>query len=286
MLVKTIFVWLLFYLIILGIMSIILSVKKLYIKICRYIFKQKYLSIMEGKLKGYKWPTDRNYEYILGTNEEKNVLNEFCSWFTPSSIFYDLGSNIGYYSLIANTIISSGKIYAIEPTAFNNKIFRALLILNKKYLKTNCIQIKEFAIADIEKDIMFSNNTKFSESNSYINNTFNNNAATFKVKCYSIDSLLSMGYEAPNIIKIDIEGAEYDALRGAKNTLIKYKPNLLLATHNCVLPRVKENCIHFLEDLGYQLKHTGYHNKTLEGLDDYIAVHKENKLINNLLQKQ
>ena len=85
-----------------------------------------------------------------------------------------------------------------------------------------------------------------------------------------------MGYPAPNVIKIDIEGAEYDALIGATNTLIKYKPNLLLATHNCKVPGVKEKCLAYLKELGYTLEHTGYQNRAIAGLDDYIAIHRDN----------
>jgi hypothetical protein len=58
------------------------------------------------------------------------------------------------------------------------------------------------------------------------------------------------------------------------DTLRTYKPNLLLATHDCHLPGVKDKCITLLEELGYQLTHTGGHNKKLPGLDDYIAVHE------------
>jgi len=224
---------------------------------------------------GYQWPTDRSYEYIIGNNEPEEVMDEFCSWFTPNSVFYDVGSNIGYYSFIANTFISSGKIYAFEPTAFNNDIFRQLLMLNKKRMTNSNIEILEWAVSDTEKEAEFSNNTIFAEGNTYVLNADTFKGDTIKVKCYSIDELLAMGYAAPDIIKIDIEGAEYDALIGATGTLKKYKPNLLLATHNCKVPGIKEKCMHYLEELGYALKHTGYHNKTKAGLDDYIAVHKE-----------
>ncbi|MEI9956355.1 MAG: hypothetical protein WDM90_08655 [Ferruginibacter sp.] len=48
-----------------------------------------------------------------------------------------------------------------------------------------------------------------------------------------------------------------------------------MATHNCIVPGIKEKCITYLQDLNYVLMHTGYHNKTIDGLDDYIAIHKE-----------
>ncbi len=230
---------------------------------------------MSGPLSGYQWPTGRSYEYIIGNYEPDDVLKAFCSWLTPTAVFYDVGSNIGYYSFIANTFISSGKIYAFEPTAFNNDLFKELLMLNEKLLVKNNIELREFAIADTEKEVPFSSNKNFAEGNTYVTGPKIYTGEKIIVKCYSIDKLIEMGYEVPDIIKIDIEGAEYDALIGAANTLKKFKPNLLLATHNCIVPGIREKCIAYLEELGYVLKHTGYHNKAMAGLDDYLAVHKE-----------
>lgn len=230
---------------------------------------------MAGPLKGYQWPVSRNYDYITGTFEPAEVIDEFCSWFTPGTVFYDIGSNIGYYSFIANTIIVSGKIYAVEPTAFNNDLFKQLLQVNKKKLAVNNIELLAFAISDSEKEVEFSNNNIFAEGNTYVASAENFSGKKIKVQCYSIDGLLQKGYAAPDIIKMDIEGAEYDALVGAADTLQKYKPSILLATHNCIEPGISQKCVQYLEELGYVLKHTGYQNKAMAGLDDYLVVHKE-----------
>lgn len=249
--------------------------KHWYIKLSRYLFKKKYLTVMAGPLKGYQWPTSRSYEYIIGNNEPKQVMQQFCSWFKPGSVFYDVGSNIGFYSFVANRYIVSGKIYAIEPTPFNNRLFKELLHLNKEKVVNSNIEILEFAIADTEKEVDFSNDEVFAEGNSYVASAADFSKAVIKVKCFSIDGLVQQGYAVPDIIKIDIEGAEYDALLGAAATLKKYTPNLLLATHDCKVPGIKDKCMHYLEDMGYVLQHTGYLNKSKAGLDDFIAVHKD-----------
>jgi FkbM family methyltransferase len=252
-----------------------LLVKYWYIKICRYLLQKKYLPIMAGPLKGYQWPVNRSYDYITGTNETEQVMAEFCSWLKPGTVFYDIGSNIGYYSFIANTFITTGKIYAIEPTAFNNDLFQQLVLINKNKLKSNVIQVCPFAIADTAKEVSFSNDTVFAEGNSYVTTINNDKAEKIKVQCYSVDGLLQMGFAIPDVIKLDVEGAEYDALIGARETLQKYKPNLLLATHDCIVPGIKEKSVQYLQALGYIVQHTGYHNKAMAGLDDYIAVHKD-----------
>lgn len=230
---------------------------------------------MDGPLKGYLWTTRSSYEYILGDYEDPQVIETFCSLLKPHSVFYDLGANVGFHSLLANRYITKGKIYSFEPQPGVRKIFESHIALNKKRMPGCNIEIFPFAISDTEKEVLFSDDLKQTDGNTYIKSSpvFTAAENTITVKCYSLDGLMEAGYAPPGIIKIDVEGAEYDVLQGAVQTLQHYKPAILLATHECHLPGVKENCVHFLEALGYQLTHTGNHNKQVPGLDDYIAVH-------------
>lgn len=232
---------------------------------------------MDGPLKGYQWTTGSSYEYILGNYEDPQVIDEFCAWLEPASVFYDLGGNIGFYTLLANRFITTGKIYSFEPIAFNRIIFEKHIALNTGLIKNKNIMILPFAVSDREKEIIFSDNSEQKDGNTYVATSpfFTASKNTINVKCYSIDELVQQGYEKPGIIKIDVEGAEYDVLQGAINTLQQYKPAILLATHDCHLPGVKDNCIRFLQEVGYTLRHTGNYNKQLAGLDDYIAIHND-----------
>jgi len=250
-------------------------IARLYIKTARYLFGQKFMKVMAGPLRGYRWTTRSSYEYIIGNYEDPAVLETFCSWLKPNTVFYDLGGNVGFYAILANRFITEGKIYSFEPLPAVRAVFEKHLAINQKLLINNNISILPFAIADEEREISFSNNAKQQDGNTYIKGSSVYAAAKdiIWVKAFPIDGLLQKGYEPPDIIKIDVEGAEYDVLCGAVNTLQQYKPNILLATHDCHLPGVKDKCIDLLQELGYIIKHTGHYNKQVEGLDDYIAVH-------------
>jgi FkbM family methyltransferase len=246
------------------------------IKICRYIFRQKFLPVTAGSLKGYLWSTSASYDYIFGEYENPTTMQFFLSWLEPASVYYDIGSNIGFHALTANTIISTGKIYAFEPVPATMDLFKKHISLNSKLIKDNRITLLPFAISDEEKQVEFSNNADYRDGNTYIKESavFSGAENKITVQCKSIDGLIKEGYGKPDIIKIDVEGAEYDVLLGMKNTLQLYKPHILLATHDCHLPGVDEKCVSFLQELGYHLQHTGNYHKYIDGLDDYIVIHK------------
>src|SRR5688572_26425846 len=97
-------------------------IKRWVIRICRYVLRKKFLPVMAGQLKGYLWSTSSSYDYILGTYEEPATLEKFLSWLKPGTVFYDIGANVGYHSLIANSMIQTGSVYAFEPMPYVRSI--------------------------------------------------------------------------------------------------------------------------------------------------------------------
>jgi FkbM family methyltransferase len=73
-----------------------------------------------------------------------------------------------------------------------------------------------------------------------------------RVPSTSLDSFVSGGKPMPHILKIDVEGAEYDVLTGATRVLLKAKPTIFLATHG---ENVHADCCGMLEKLGYTLRY-------------------------------
>ncbi len=61
----------------------------------------------------------------------------------------------------------------------------------------------------------------------------NDNAASEKVEIITIDEIILMkNLKGPGFIKMDVEGAEMDALEGAQNTLKTFKPSLAIAVYH------------------------------------------------------
>lgn len=147
----------------------------------------------------------------------KKKLNE-----TESIILFDVGANDGDYALLAYDIFKNKlKIYSFEPSEYTFKI----LVENTKGIDS----INSYNIGFGEKigKVKLYSSGKGSTLASVYN--LSNRSSTFKeeyseeIKIETIDSFCNKNnLESIDILKIDIEGHELYALKGAKD-LIKNK---------------------------------------------------------------
>lgn len=54
---------------------------------------------------------------------------------------------------------------------------------------------------------------------------------TTDVPVYRIDDLISAGFVSPDIITMDVEGSEFEVLKGAENVITTFKPDIILSLH-------------------------------------------------------
>ena len=88
-----------------------------------------------------------------------------------------------------------------------------------------------------------------------------------RVQCARADTLLATGeVEVPDVIKIDVEGAEAAVLRGARR-IMERQPVILLATHGVQAHR---ECFGLLTAAGYEL--VSLHGSSPERTDEIVAL--------------
>lgn len=150
-----------------------------------------------------------------------------------NGIFIDAGANIGKYSILIGNKYPLAKIVAIEPDINACSFFKKNMKLNK--LKN--IKIIRKPVSSKSGRIKFYFDPKTSTKNSMKkeeilrNLDFNDLQRKIKYKWMTtttIDNILKR-YETKNVelIKIDVQGAELAVLKGAENTLTKFKPNII-----------------------------------------------------------
>lgn len=178
-------------------------------------------------------------------------------------IIFDIGAHIGYHSIYFSKLVGkNGKIFAFEPHLKNIERFKLILEKNKNGLDN--ISVYDFAISDKVGTEEFNLNEDIESGRSSGNfighaDTFWNRSVYLEkgfnkisVKTYSVDSLKdNLGINIlPDIIKIDVEGAEYLVLLGARQILKIKKPILFIEIHS-ILDMF--NVASFLFSLEYNL---------------------------------
>jgi FkbM family methyltransferase len=209
----------------------------------RLIPRGAIVRIVQGPLRGMRWIVGSgNHGYWLGTYELDKQKSFYCS-LKKGDVAYDLGANVGYYSLLASQAVgSTGRVVCFEPSLRNIGYLRRHLRLNSI---SNC-DVIEAAVSSSNGIAFFDHGP-----NSFEGHLAKESENTASVKTVSLDSLVSSGQlQPPTVVKCDIEGAEHEALLGARSTLERFSPIIFLATHG---PDMHKRCCDFLSNLGYEL---------------------------------
>jgi len=148
-------------------------------------------------------------------------LSLFHSCLKPGQMMLDIGANMGVYSLTASSVIGDlGKIIAFEPDEDNFKIF------SKSVLKNNFknIELVPFAVSDKEETIFFETHSLNSGNHQIRKEKTLKDQKSIEAIC--LDNFLPANQKI-DIIKIDIQGAEYFAFKGMKQ-LIADNPHVIV----------------------------------------------------------
>lgn len=163
----------------------------------------------------------------------------------------EIGANIGYYALMESRLVGSkGRIYAIEPSPGN---FRNL----KKNIELNGyknIESFELGIGDKKgtAKIFISPHSNLS---SLVVQKNKKVIDTVDIKISTLDEFLK-GKKSPDFIRMDVEGYEYNIIRGMKNILRSKKPmKIFIELHPHIMGRGKtEYVLKTLEANGFEIK--------------------------------
>lgn len=197
------------------------------------------LPVLQGRLRGKTWIVGSlTHGCWLGSYEfDKQAL--FCDLVKPGAVVYDVGANAGFYTMLGSVLSGpTGRVVAFEPSPRNLGFLREHVRLNA----LSNVNILDIAVAEQPGTARFRSSPKATTGSLA-------EEGDLEVRTSSLDALVqSHVIPPPDVIKMDIEGGELAALRGARKVLAAYSPILLLATHGPALHRA---CLTELETLGY-----------------------------------
>lgn len=168
--------------------------------------------------------------------------------FKKEIVFWDIGANVGLYSIYAASKFSNIKIIAFEPSYGNLKILGRNISINKLYDK---ISIMPLPLQNkISNNVFFLEN--FYEGSAYNSilkkkNKLKFNQNILKTFSFSLDTIQKCyNLKYPKYIKIDVDGLENDILSGSSNILkYKYLKGILIEidkkNKNRILKLMKKN---------------------------------------------
>jgi FkbM family methyltransferase len=205
------------------------------------------LRILSGRLRGYRWiPGASVHGCWLGTFE-RYEQEEFARVLRPGQVVFDIGANVGFYTLLAARLVGpAGRVWAFEPAARNVAYLKRHLELN------NCrhATVLEVAVADRTGTATFQASPSFSEGRLVADAS--PTPGQYEVATVTLDALLARDeVSLPNLLKIDVEGAELSVLHGAADVIRRGRPTILLSTHSSAL---REQCADHLRQLDYDVR--------------------------------
>jgi len=150
-----------------------------------------------------------------GIPHEKGLLSIFEFFADSKKIFWDIGTNYGFYPYIFINNDWYNKIHCFEPNPRLNEI------LNQSFRGNNRVYIYNFGLGDEMKKMKFNYSDSRSDLGSFTSNSFKKNTQHQIVNIDTIDNIRKI-IGKPDIIKIDVEGFEMFVLKGYVNLNVDY----------------------------------------------------------------
>ena len=198
-----------------------------------------------GLAAGYRWK--RYHRYVNGYwigHYELAIQETLRRELAPGDRFYDVGANAGFFTLVAARLVgATGSCVAFDPAPENVESINEQIQLNAL---THCT-VHQQAVGGEPGRASFS----FGQRGSAVGHLGATRAGETSVDAVvtTLDEAAER-YGPPRFIKMDIEGAEVDAMRGAQRVLRDVRPTWLIELHG---PECERDVMRVLREHGYQL---------------------------------
>jgi FkbM family methyltransferase len=183
----------------------------------------------QGPLQGYRmfidWSRYRSFVYGTWEPAVAKVVSEIVG---KGMTVIDIGAHHGYYSLyFAKCVGPTGRVFSFEPVPENFALLRKNILLND----ISWVEAFPDAVFSCTKDLSFAapDQSANSGEGSLVDGY---KGRQISVHAVTLDSFCTSAHSLPDLIKMDVEGAELHVLLGAKETLKQCSPKLLIELHH------------------------------------------------------
>ena len=198
------------------------------------------------------WDPEQRKIYFFQQYHERYEARLLQTVLQPGDSFWDVGANIGYFALLAATVVGpAGCVVALEPG--QHAFIR--LLENIDLNDFDNIKVAQLAAADkVGYARLYSDQGQADTGANLFQG--GERGDWEEVRTIPLDTFLKKNpYPPPQFLKIDVEGAELAVLRGARTILTAHTPLLLVEMEDKTLGPAgvsKQDIADFLLPLGYQ----------------------------------
>ncbi len=167
---------------------------------------------------------------LLIGNAEPDVEVALGALLGAGMTFYDIGANVGYYTLIGARLVGpTGKVVAFEPAPRNYSALTHNVELNG----LGNVLLRSEALGDADTTASFALNADPTQAKlASLATADGRTVGCVDVTVRRLDGLVAaQKLPLPDVIKMDIEGGEVKALIGARETLRRGRPGLVIEVH-------------------------------------------------------
>lgn len=163
-----------------------------------------------------------------------------------SEVFFDIGANIGYFTILGETLNHSLKTFSFEPSV------GPLYYLNRNIIQNNLknVVLIDKAVSDIDGRLQFydvvSKKYPWIEYNLNGSNSLQNIHGREKVSSYEVDVITLASVMAKynldkvDLIKLDTECTEHLILKSSLDVINKHKPIIICEVYDVIENEVQE----------------------------------------------
>jgi len=203
------------------------------------------------RLAGHPVKLDPRFATQSWEATETESYRAFVSEIHSGDVVYDVGAQLGTYAILAvQCSAPNGRAVAYEPMDGSRKFLNLHLRLNQV---ENQVIVRSFCCGSQAGTArLYHDAGKIDGDCSLVPRTGSEHS---DVKLVTLDSEVSELGLIPSVIKIDVEGWEWEVLKGARRTLERYRPCLLLSLHPPALTELGVSdgaVLSWLEELGYK----------------------------------
>jgi FkbM family methyltransferase len=204
---------------------------------------------------------------ILLEQFERDVVQIIDRVCKPGWMVLDVGANIGAHCLrFANAVEQDGMVYAFEPTQYAfNKLMRNLSLNSFENVKPYQLVLSN---ENVERGTVRCRSSWRTDGKTVNEETV--------VEFMRIDDWASRErVEKVDLMKVDVDGAEFNVLDGGRRLLRKCLPIVLIEVGEYHFSDMKQNPLQILSELGYRFwdTKTGYEYRTLQEMQATLRAH-------------